>query len=206
MERGKNVSAGILMVGPSHAVCALGAVVAAGHLTGITPTRLELFFYLIGTLAPDIDGDGSIARPGTILKIFIGWKLAKIVDGIGATISAMANALCGHRGIFHWPAVGLALIACGYCLGLNALMWFGFGYLVHILCDTLTYQGIPLLAPLRFRRYSLSMFKTGSLPELALTTSVLIATIYWGFDLLPNKLQNGFHEIYSHYSKQHDLK
>lgn len=187
------------MVGPSHAVCALGAVVAAGHLTGMTPTRIELICYLLGALAPDIDGDGSIARPGTLLKTFIGWKLAKIVDGIGTTVSAMANAVCGHRGFFHWPALAFVFIGAGYCLNVPSLLWFGYGYLLHILCDTLTTQGIPLLAPLRFRKYSLSLFRTGSLRELCLSCAVLVGTLCWGLELLPPKLQAGFQEIYDHY-------
>jgi len=189
------------MVGPSHAVCALGVVVAAGHLIGITPNRIELLFYLIGTLAPDIDGDGSIARPGTILKSFLGWKVAKFIDQLGATVSAMANSICGHRGFFHWPALALCLIAAGRFLGSSGLIWFGFGYLVHILCDTLTRQGVPFFAPLRFRSYSLSLFATGSFRELILTLCVLIATVNWGFTLLPPTLQAGFHEIHERYSR-----
>ncbi|MBN8550652.1 MAG: metal-dependent hydrolase [Deltaproteobacteria bacterium] len=190
------------MVGPSHAVCALGVVVAAGHLTGVTPTRIELFVYLLGALAPDLDGDGSIARPGTILKTFLGWKIAKLVDQIGITVSKLANALCGHRGLFHWPAVALLFILCGYFLGLPLLRWFGYGYLVHILCDCLTFQGIALLAPFRFRNYSLSLFSTGSLRELLIVSIVFCATVYWGFALLPSSLQEGFHTLHSQYFQE----
>ena len=194
------------MVGPSHAVCALGVVVAIGHATGVVPTRLELFFYLIGTLSPDIDGDGSIARPGTILKTFLGWRVAKFIDQIGSTLSKTVRAIFGHRGFFHWPIVALVLMGAGYFLSEPALLWFGFGYFVHIACDTMTFQGIQWLAPLRYRPYSLSLFRTGSLREVLLFCVVLVATVFWGFELLPQTLQNGFHELSARYSKDHSIK
>lgn len=187
------------MVGPSHAICALGVAVAGGHALGVTPSRVELFFYLIGTLSPDIDGDGSIARPGTLLKSFLGWKIARFIDNIAATVGAMAKSISGHRGFFHWPIVAFTLIGAGYFLASGNLLWFGIGYLIHIACDTLTHQGIQLLAPLRFKEYSARLFATGSAREFLLTACVLVATIYWGFSLLPLSLQDGFDELRGRY-------
>lgn len=48
------------MTAPTHILTGLASVVIVGHSTGITPTATSLVAFLVGTLAPDIDGNGAI--------------------------------------------------------------------------------------------------------------------------------------------------
>ena len=63
------------MTAPTHIITGLASVVIVGHATGITPSAPSLLAMLVGTLAPDIDGNGSITKPGTILRQLIGLDL-----------------------------------------------------------------------------------------------------------------------------------
>lgn len=187
------------MLAPSHVVCGLGAVVVLGHSTGILPTPPELLIFIIGSLAPDIDGDGTITRPGHMFHPFIGRTLGKLVDGIVGLVGAIAKGIAGHRGLFHWPIVPILMFLAASHFELPKLQWFAFGYLVHILCDTLTVHGIPLLAPITQRNFSLRIMRTGSTVELFITALVFITTIVFGFSLLPDSVQNGMRGLVEHY-------
>ena len=46
------------MTAPTHIITGLASVVIVGHATGITPNAPSLLAMLVGTLAPDIDGNG----------------------------------------------------------------------------------------------------------------------------------------------------
>ncbi|GHO53150.1 MULTISPECIES: metal-dependent hydrolase [Ktedonobacter] len=113
-------------------------------------------------------------------------------------ISKTIQGIAGHRTVFH-SLLGLAvgsLLAIGlervviYLLGLRGysapahvvgishVVFFGvlFGCVMHLLCDSLTYGGIPLFWPMH-KRFGIPMdnkfrFRTGTWPEFL---------IVWGF-------------------------
>ncbi|NLF24257.1 MAG: metal-dependent hydrolase [Deltaproteobacteria bacterium] len=189
------------MVGPSHAIFALAATVAVGRTTGITPDRLGLFCVLIGALLPDIDGRGSITKPGTLLKRVLPRFAVVFFNWIGQMVAELVQMISKHRGFFHWPLLALILMLVGYRYGLSWMSWLGFGYLTHILGDALTHEGVPFFAPWSRRSYGLGLFKTSSWTEALLDAFLLIFIVVCGYPLLTHSLLEGFEEIFSYYRK-----
>lgn len=110
-----------------------------------------LFFALLGAIFPDIDEPNSYIGRRTYI------------------ISKLFKFVFGHRGFTHSLAgmifftVILGVITSVYFnLPYSVPLFFGLGYLSHLLGDLLTSHGIPLFSPFMSRRYSLSFFSTGS--------------------------------------------
>ncbi|ELS02723.1 putative membrane-bound metal-dependent hydrolase [Xenococcus sp. PCC 7305] len=108
----------------------------------------------IGGLMPDLDHPKSA----------LGRRIPLVSDTI--------SALFGHRGITHsLLAVGvmiLVLMSITTKPEYQELNWMVaplcIGYISHIIGDSLTPSGVPLLYPKK-KNYSLKVFKTGSLLE-----------------------------------------
>jgi inner membrane protein len=191
------------MVGPSHAVAALAATAVFARLTGLAPDRAGLLFVLIGALVPDIDGEGAITKPGTMFRRMLPRVLSDFLDAIGQLINVIVKAFTKHRGFFHWPVWPLVMMICGWACGLPWLFWFGFGYFTHILADSLTVEGVPLLAPFRSDSYGLKLFKTGSFGELVTVIILALVAVRLGWGLLPEGYLRGFEEIKAYYRGIH---
>jgi len=93
----------------------------------------------------------SSARP------YVGWAVLAMVLGISLLVLArVVAATVEHRGPTHSLGASAAL-ALGVCIGCAVAgqpwtlgMWFGWGYLSHLLADLITPMGCPaLLWPLR---------------------------------------------------------
>lgn len=138
---------------------------------------------ILGALFPDIDSPMStISR----LLWFIAWpiwlfqKIIRFIFKKGK--SKFAKNICktvGHRGIAHWISLALVYIVAIYLLYLNVefrnLFTFeiffecvsafiygtAIGNLSHIVLDSFNDTGIPLLAPLSFKRISFAKVVTG---------------------------------------------
>lgn len=192
------------MVGPSHAVVALASVVGIGRLLDVTPNAWGLIAILFGSLSPDIDGgEASISRPTRLLGGFIPRGIGNIVDSIVRALSHLIKVVVGHRGFFHWPILGGAIIAGGVWFRIPWLAWFGVGYLSHILADFLTHEGVPILGPLSFKKHGLELFRTGSVLEAVIVAVLALVTIYFGFGLLPLELQQGFIDLRQYLRRHH---
>ena len=185
------------MTGPTHTVVGIASVVAFGHATGIVPTPVNFILVVIGALAPDIDGEGTIARPGTILKRFIPKILRQILDWIGRTISSIIRKLFGHRGVTHWLIWPLLMMAAAPYSGHGWLFWFGLGYLSHILADSLTVAGTPLLAPIYRESIALARFRTGSKIEGLIFSALLLYVLCFGYIFLPKHTQEAFLSLWN---------
>ena len=111
-----------------------------------------LLIFLFAALLPDIDSPYSFF--GRRIKV-IGW-------------------IFRHRGIFHSFFMLAALSAVVWVLfnPLYALV-FGLGYLAHLLIDMLTYKGIYLFYPLKYRIKG--FIKTNSLSEKIIFVVCLVA-------------------------------
>jgi inner membrane protein len=174
------------MLGLTHIAIGTSFGVLVATSTDQAPTFWEWTALLVGSLAPDLDeGHALIARPGSILARFLPKTLRIILDGIGLAVSAFCLWLFGHRQLLHWPIVALALIASGLVLEFSPLVWFGWGYLLHILADGCTRGGVPLWAPLSRKRVCFFRLRTGSWKERGLAVGLWAYIAYAGFGLLP---------------------
>ncbi len=177
------------MTGPTHAISGIAAFVAVTRILGIEPTAVQLLACLVGSLAPDIDTDGTISRPGTLFRFFLGWKLGKVIDKLFAGVSALINLAFGHRGFIHAPIVGIGLMAIGVWWQQAWLEWFGVGYLIHLVGDLLTPMGIPLLSPFSAEQYHLVGLRSGSRAEVLLASGLALFVIVAGWPLLPEAVK-----------------
>ena len=116
------------MTAPTHIVTGLATVVVLGRVAGETPDAVNLLVLLVGSLAPDIDGNGAITRPGTILRTLIGRELASVIDDVFEFISEAIQFVFEHRGFLHSPFVAFCIFALGGFLEMHWLEWFALGY------------------------------------------------------------------------------
>lgn len=184
------------LTAPSHIVSGFGIVVTVGRLTGVTPNAANLLCFIVGTLAPDIDGTGVITRPGTISQKLIGRELARPLDIFGEFVAKFVNMLFGHRGFIHSPLLALTIIGLGCLCDSPSSAWFGCGFATHLLTDAITKDGIPVLSPASAKRFSIVRIHTGSIQEWILTVFVGILTCIYGWPLLPENVKDAHRLIY----------
>lgn len=158
------------MRGKNHVALALAIPMAGVMVTGSTellPGSVITWGALIlGSLAPDLDGEGSICYLGNFLPRHITPQpVIRLLNWAGRTISSFIRALLGHRAALHWPAWGFCMIAAGYGLQLDWMLWFGAGYILHIFGDSLTKSGVPLFGPVSTRNISFTPMVTGKFIE-----------------------------------------
>lgn len=124
----------------------------------------------LGSVLPDIDHKNS----------FIGRRLKVISFALHHTV--------GHRGLTHSP---LFIIALSTILSLFVLQLSGFtklisflfvlglffGMLSHLIMDSLTKGGIPLLYPFSKKHYSIGKFKTGGIGEYIASFACILVII-----------------------------
>ncbi len=184
------------MTAPTHVISGLSFTVAFTHATGICPTGVQLLALLVGTLAPDIDGEGSITRPGTILRRFIGRGLAELLDAVFKFLTRLIQLAFSHRGFLHSPLFAFSLFVLAFILQQPWITWFALGYSVHLLGDALTAGGIPVYSPVSSHRVSLSPMRTGSRAEFAIAALLLVFTCAFGWALLPNDVKDTHRKVY----------
>jgi len=170
------------MQGINHVGLALAAPLAAivlrPELASLPDAWPAWAGLIIGSLAPDLDGGGTIARPSKWLPdIFPSW-IDKAVDRIGLSVSRVVQTLMGHRGGLHWPLWGALLIYGGQRWALPWLVWFGIGFLLHLLGDMLTVQGVPLFGPISKRKISIFPMRTGGKLELVLGSCLWLFVVW----------------------------
>ena len=184
------------MTAPTHIATGLATVVVVGRVSGVTPDAVGLLAFIVGSLAPDIDGEGVITRPGTILRQLLGRGIANLLDAIFELISILLRSLFGHRGFIHSPLLAFSIFGLGGYLGQAWLKWFGIGYASHLLGDAMTADGIPLWSPFSSKRVSLSNMRTGSRAEYAVAVGLLLFTCVFGWGLLPEKVKDTHRLLY----------
>jgi len=179
------------MTGPTHVAIALAATLAVAATGQIpTPDALGWVAVVVGSLAPDIDGGGTIARPGSLFGKLLPRWLARTLDKIGLTLSRVIRAVLGHRNATHWPVWAAVLIDVGFGLQKPWLMWLGWGYLWHIMGDFATVSGVPLLGPLITKDIKWSPIRTGTWPEWVISFCLWGVIFYYGWAYIPPEIQN----------------
>lgn len=126
---------------------------------------------VLGSLLPDIDHRGS----------FIG-RRAKI-------ISTPLSMVASHRGITHTPLLLMALLSImlfvshSFLTGFASVLFsylsigIGIGIASHILLDSLTKGGVPLLYPLSNKKFSFLPLKTGGVFENVIALGIVVGTL-----------------------------
>ena len=145
------------MMAVSHMVMGAALWAVSAKLGGANPAEPQaLGAAVLGALLPDIDHPQSWA--GRKLRV----------------VSVPLSLLVGHRGVTH---SALAVIGCLAVLATMGMGWMAapvvIGYLSHLLADSLTPSGVPLLWPSR-RRFTLNLCETGSLVEMLLVAAVAV--------------------------------
>ena len=138
---------------------------AVGALSGLMilkffhpePAVIFSFLFLFASILPDID----------TAKSFIGHKLWPV--------SSVLSLFVRHRGFLH--SIWLPLLSFSFAAYFGYAMIgaaFALGYLVHILSDSITQEGVPLFTPL-FKRRIRGFIKTGGTLEYVFLLFVCIA-------------------------------
>ena len=178
------------MTGPSHVICGLAAAVCLSRSSGVDLSALDLLVVIAGSLLPDIDGNGTITKPGSVLRKLIGQTLADLIDFVAGIFCMLVRLVFKHRGFLHSPLLPLVLFATAEVSDSIALGWLAFGYLIHLAGDLLTVEGIPLLSPFSKRKISLNLFRTGATSEFAVSGALLIYALVYGWVLLPEAVKS----------------
>ena len=145
------------MTAPTHVSFGILLAILVVKTLGIIFSPVNFLFLVLGSIFPDIDGGGVITRPGTILKRFLTKPFVFIFDLFGQAVSKVLRKTTGHRGLFHWMIWPLLII---FTTGSLNFLWFGIGYFSHVLADSLTPHGVPLLAPLSTKKINLAKIRT----------------------------------------------
>jgi membrane-bound metal-dependent hydrolase YbcI (DUF457 family) len=146
------------MNGNCHFVLGISVATACCIQTDADLTNIVLITSscLLGSIFPDIDNPAS----------HFGQLTKPISTIIGKTSEAMGKSGSNHRGLFH----DIALYGLGLGLSLYyslALIWFFLGTLSHLLLDSFTCAGVPIM--LGQGRFRLAKCKSGDKSSIAIT-------------------------------------
>lgn len=149
---------------------------AAAPILGLTgPGDLIAWTALaVGALAPDLDGGGLVTKPSAWIPDVI--PVPAFVDRAGRAFGRLVFKIFGHRGMLHYPVVAVVLGVLAVALHIPWLAWLAVGYASHLLADSVTKMGIPILGPLSSERYglgprSLRVSTGGQIETLILTVA-----------------------------------
>lgn len=177
------------MQGRNHVALALAVPLALTMLNDpVLPSSvIEWGSLIVGSLAPDLDGEGSICYLGNFLPRHITPKpVIRVLNWIGRTISSGIRAVLGHRAALHAPVIGLLIIFLSRWLDHPTwLSWFGAGYLLHIFGDSLTKSGVPLFWPISSRDVSFTPMVTGKFVESAFGVVLWVFVGWRIIEILP---------------------
>jgi len=134
----------------------------------IAPTAQENIIVgavcVLGSLAPDLD------HPNALLTRKLGC--------VGALLSWCLRIISRHRGVTHsvWFAVAVSLAAWQMQ---SMVMWsFAIGYVVHIIGDMFTRDGVMFLPPTDIIVRSPINILTGSIAEKLLLAALVLAALW----------------------------
>lgn len=202
------------MRGHSHIVLGLAAALAVNELYPYLPVRdpaalaLAAGAAVLGALLPDIDSATSTIRDATGTGARPDWKARRVARALGlrrgpvfwlvygvllvafsvlsaSTWLAVRTVAGGHRGRTHTLLALVLLFGGAWYIGLPPwALAFLVAYASHLLADSLTRSGIPLLWPLAGRRFHLLPFgiklTTGSWVEYVIVAPITTWALYAG--------------------------
>lgn len=150
----------IAFKGSTHSIIAIAFYMFLNNIINLNvPFGLAILCLILGSLLPDIDHPRS-----TLGRYFF-------------PISAVVK----HRGFTH-SFIGALLFSLPVLyFGLEYYFLTIWGYLTHLIADTLTPMGVPWFRPFFKKKYSLDLTKTGSTEEklIALMFLMFILDCSW---------------------------
>lgn len=132
----------------------------------------------LGSLMPDIDADGLIAKPGKLLRVKTR-NIREFLNFLGSIVSKIVQSFTSHRGFFHWPIIGIVILLFGYFFDSSFTFYFGFGYCLHCFLDMFNGQGVPAFAPISLKKRSIVDIKYGGIGENLYLVLLAIAVIFF---------------------------
>ncbi|MBB3905825.1 metal-dependent hydrolase [Anoxybacteroides rupiense] len=168
----------------THVVTSLCIGAAIASQTSLPFTISYTAGIIAGSLLPDID------EP----KSYVGRR------SLGA--AQKVKQAFGHRGMTHslfvWAVLALIIMLESPSVFARGLV---LGYLLHILEDFLSVQGVPLFWPLQDKRYKIPLYRTGSRLETVLfygsfSLLIYIASQYQLFHEWLRSLRSFFQQIW----------
>lgn len=162
-----HVMGGVLAGATSLA--SISNVIEVGDNSASVVASVYMASAVIGSIFPDIDHKGSY--------------ISKRVKAVSFFISRLLK----HRGITHAPIVSIFMMGVLLVVGrffffsdlLNVgIIGFLIGALSHILLDSMTKGGVPLLYPFNKKKFSLMGFPTGGVAETLIFVGLVLGSVY----------------------------
>ncbi len=179
------------MKGTTHIVGGVGTALLFQAYTNYGDANSVFFIgTILGSLFPDIDSKGLIAKPGKLLRIR-SKATRDTINSIGGFISNIIQKFTEHRGFFHWPVLGIMILLLGYDIDNYFLFYFGLGFLSHCFLDSLNEMGIPILAPFSLKRYHLAKIKYGRIGEKLFLIVFAISIVF----LMKDSVKERYHSL-----------
>lgn len=155
------------MMGKTHI---LGGIAAGCAAAAICPDPVSkgaaIAAGAIGGLIPDIDHKNS--------------NLSKKVP----VLSWIVRLFAGHRGLFHCPLLYVLLAAILYSFLLPEMEWWRYGFyglfagiFSHLLLDSCTIHGIPMLFPFSKKNIHLLPIRTNSAGEMVVRMGLICLSV-----------------------------
>ena len=178
------------MKGTTHIVGGVGLGLLFHTYTNYgNPIGMVFIGSILGSLFPDIDSEGLIAKPGKLLRIR-SKSLRETINSIGGFISNIIQKYTEHRGFFHWPVLGLIILLLGYDLDSTFWFYFGLGDISHCLLDSLNKTGVPFFAPFSLERYHFAKVKYDWIGEKIFIIVFAISIVFFMKDPIKERYQD----------------
>lgn len=205
------------MTGKTHLNIGLASTAAIFSITTTPAEPKTMITALsltaLGALMPDIDLEntkisnlfiklalylGILAIPILLILNKNGWNFSAIISFSnlnisGAIILLLLIALSKfskHRTFTH-SLLGLILFSWGVYVLLNnsghLFLYFILGYVLHLIADSFTFQGIQLLFPFKPRQ-AIGIVKTGGIMDNILSIICFTLTTYLLFNILTTRI------------------
>lgn len=170
------------MTGKTHA--AVGVATSIPFL--IFVPNYYVVFALIGALFPDIDADNSLIKSKKCRK-YILISLLILFAAINSELDVLAFFIIlilalilsktEHRTIMH-SLLGMGIFTILVAIiNIKISLVFAIGYMTHLLTDSITVTGVPLLYPNK-KMLGLKKFKTNGYFEFAIRTLSICIIVF----------------------------
>lgn len=133
---------------------------------------------VVGTMYPGVLTAGGISHvlsDGQSLKTLAPVLAASIVGSVFPDIDIRIPGL-PHRSLTHWFAPYAGLLIFAYLTGRSPLLFFSAGCLLHILLDSFSMMGVPILNPFGERK-GFGLMRVGGPADLVISLLFILALV-----------------------------
>lgn len=121
----------------------------------------------------------GIALTLPLLSVLPKYVFIGLIGSVTPDFDLYTLGLIKHRTLTHSLLALMTVTIIAMVFNFNIGMIFGYNYAIHLLLDSCTKTGVPLLYPFRKKYYGLKLIKTGEGADLfiCLIAAYLILTI-----------------------------